>query len=284
MLDSASTDAVLWARLLLDRRRDSVETGVRLSRLGVHRGDVDSSVAPGHCGAPRPRLARRLAYRGHLRDALCALGDQIESRIFAELVYLGGVPADSASHELDRWLASRSKYLAFAIPWWWEHGDTARIKRVIDGARSVLGTRATGIPREHAVYDSAAAAGYLALARRDASALDRFVHLPDTLCLGCFDLDRLQTAQLLATAGRLSDARRIAEEWRGADVLPSDVLYALQLGRVAERSGDRDAALAAYRLVVETWVNPDDVLKPAVAEAREGIRRLTAERVVGFAR
>jgi sirohydrochlorin ferrochelatase len=209
------------------------------------------------------------------------MGNRTVSRLFAELALAGGVRADSAARELDRWLSTDRSYVAFVLPWWSERGDTESIARSLREARALLrGPRGTST-WNRAAYDSAAALAYLTLERRDGSALQHFLRLPDTLCLGCFDLDRLKTAQLLASREGLREARHIAEEWRGAWVMPSDVLFALELGRVTEHLGDRDAAIAAYRVVIESWSGADAVLQPVVAEARDAIRRLTGDAARG---
>ena len=281
MLDSASTTALASARLLVDLRRDSLESAVRLSELLAAREGADSSMAAGHCRDARPNFARRLARRGHLSGARCALGNQTATRLYAELALLGGIPADSATREFDRWLESEPGLIAFALPWWYERGDTARLERVLHRARQLLRGPA-GTPAWHrAAYDSAAALAYIALARRDDRALARFMALPDSLCLKCFDLDRLRVAQLLASEGRLEEARAIVEEWRGPYEAPSDMLFALELARINEQLGDREAALSAYRTIVEAWPAADSVLQAILSEARDGMRRVVRDGTLG---
>jgi hypothetical protein len=58
----------------------------------------------------------------------------------------------------------------------------------------------------------------------------------------------------------------------------SDVLWSLLRGRVAERIGEREQAIRSYEWVLGMWRRPDDELKPYVAEARDGLARLTAEK------
>ena len=48
-------------------------------------------------------------------------------------------------------------------------------------------------------------------------------------------------------------------------------------GRAAERLGDRNRALEAYRYVSGIWRRPDPELETYVAEARAGLTRLTME-------
>jgi hypothetical protein len=48
--------------------------------------------------------------------------------------------------------------------------------------------------------------------------------------------------------------------------------------RVAERIGEREQAIQSYSWVVGMWRRPDPELEPYVAEARDGLARLTAEK------
>ena len=57
----------------------------------------------------------------------------------------------------------------------------------------------------------------------------------------------------------------------------SDVIARLEQARAAERLGERERAIAGYRFVVEAWRHADAELQPYVTEAREALRRLTAE-------
>jgi hypothetical protein len=52
------------------------------------------------------------------------------------------------------------------------------------------------------------------------------------------------------------------------------VLSTLELGRVAERLGEREKAIESYRFVTEAWRRPDPELQPYVSEAREALTRL----------
>ena len=64
---------------------------------------------------------------------------------------------------------------------------------------------------------------------------------------------------------------------RDARFLAREVLWSLLRGRVAERIGEREQAIRSYSGVVGMWRRPDPELEPYVAEAREGLARLTAE-------
>jgi hypothetical protein len=46
---------------------------------------------------------------------------------------------------------------------------------------------------------------------------------------------------------------------------------------VAERLGDSDRAIEAYRYVTAAWRHADAELRPVTAEARAALERLTAE-------
>jgi serine/threonine-protein kinase len=51
----------------------------------------------------------------------------------------------------------------------------------------------------------------------------------------------------------------------------------LALGRIYEKDGQRDKAIAAYQEVTRLWATADSSLQPRVQEAKEAIARLTAE-------
>ena len=127
----------------------------------------------------------------------------------------------------------------------------------------------------------AATRAYLALARRDsAEALRLFDARPDSACFGACTIDDLVHIQLLAARGHLADAAARLERPLGGfspGLLPVEVLRALERGRVNERLGNRERALAGYSLVVAAWRNADPELKPYVDEARAGLARLGAE-------
>jgi hypothetical protein len=61
------------------------------------------------------------------------------------------------------------------------------------------------------------------------------------------------------------------EYWRRT---PLFLLATLELGRIADRLGDKRKAADSYSLVAATWRRPDQELLPYVTEAREGLARL----------
>jgi len=105
--------------------------------------------------------------------------------------------------------------------------------------------------------------------------------LPDTACFTACPLDNLVRAQLLEARGRPQDAltwldKRVDGAWFPA--MPSEILHELLRGRLNEKLGHRDEAIAAYALVATAWGHGDDVLKPYTDEARAGLARLGQER------
>jgi hypothetical protein len=96
-------------------------------------------------------------------------------------------------------------------------------------------------------------------------------------------IDDLVHVQLLAARGRLNDAAaRLERPLVGFSpgLLPVEVLRALERGRVYERLGDRDRAIAGYTLVGQAWRNADPELKTYVDEARAALARLGGEKRV----
>jgi hypothetical protein len=166
------------------------------------------------------------------------------------------------------------------IPWWLAHRDTASLRRF--AARAAEETGRTNPPRAglRARLLGATSTGYAALARGDsAGALAHLEAIPDTLCLvgECIHLN-LTLARLLSARGDDRRAGVLLERWRwDGGPGPWFVLATLELGRVAERLGEREKAIESYRFVTEAWRRPDPELQPLVAEARQALGRLTAE-------
>ena len=100
-----------------------------------------------------------------------------------------------------------------------------------------------------------------------------FLQLPDTLCIACY-VDRLNTAKLLASRGRLKEADSLLSQRLNTLLTPAEILIALERGRVAEKLGKKSAALDAYRLVVAAWAGGDPEVQGMVGEARKAKARL----------
>jgi hypothetical protein len=124
-------------------------------------------------------------------------------------------------------------------------------------------------------------AAFLDLARGDSAAATRKLSaIPDTLCLAdwyttdCFHLN-LTLARLLEARGEHRRAGERLERWRWS--VHNGLLFTLatlELGRIAERLGDRRKAAECYGFVRAMWRRPDPELVPYVTEAREGLARL----------
>jgi len=300
LIDSASVTDI-WRAVfdILAFFTDSAETQVRLVRklADPHRsagGDagwvLDSLMWPQY-------LADALAYRGHLREAYQAnrrlLHDPTASKWsnfydpFLDLALLGVVPDSVAStvfaHALQptaRWDAMLHRRQLQGIPWWLAHRDTASLTRF--AARAAEETRRPSPPRAllRARLLGATSTAFGLLAHGDsAGALGRLQAIPDTLCLAditstCFHL-KLTLARLLSAQGDDRRASALLERWRWtAGASPWFVLATLELGRVAERLGEREKAIASYGFVTAAWRHADPELQPYVSEARDGLARL----------
>ena len=279
-VETLPEDDLLGARLIVDRWPDSLETAVRLSWQMATRATRDSARVARCTGGHESKwaLAQRLAFRGHLRAAACALGSDLadEGSVVTDLALLGAIPADTAERVFHEWLRSGHGSLVAALPWWSTRGDSVRIAAAVRVADSVARVSRNPAAREQAVYTGASARAHLSLARRDTTdALRRFRALADTLCIECFLRDRWTTAQLLAARDSVDAAYQLLSAWPGEDMVAREVMIALDRARVAERFGDRDAAVAAYRLVIAAWERGDAAVQPYVQVARQGLSRLT---------
>ena len=144
-------------------------------------------------------------------------------------------------------------------------------------------------------YGTAVTEGFLAVARGDTVlALRRFIEalrypgeiqprsiLPDSVCpVSSCPGERVELARLLSARGRDREAATLLD-WTLPQLSPgspSEVLWALEHGRVHERLQNRDAAIEAYSHVITWWRNPDPELLPIVEAARAGLQRLLVER------
>jgi serine/threonine-protein kinase len=306
MLDTASVFTI-WGAVLSQRVADwpdSAETAIRaLRRLGDPGRDATGGPAWVRDSAMWPQyLAVALLARGHLREAFAA-----DERLllqpsaspwsgfldpFLTLSLFGVVPDSLARATFGLALASDSGWSDMftprhlrGLPWWLSRGDTAALARF--GARAARVARAPPNPRTglRARLLGETSVAFLDLARGDsAAAIRKLSAIPDTLCLAdwynnqCFHLN-LTLARLLAARGEHRRAGEWLERWRwsAGSGGPMFVLATLELGRIAERLGDRDRAAKCYGFVVAIWRRPDPELLPYVAQAREGLARLGVE-------
>jgi serine/threonine-protein kinase len=295
LLDSLPGEALGTAYFALARWPDSAELAVRVARHWM-RSQEDLPEA-------RIHLAYALAFRGHLREALTLVGeapsDVMANDAFAESALLGYVPTEHARATFERWLRLGDwppslTVPALALPWWGAQRDTLRLRRfihVVDTMTVVPGALVP-VPWDQsgrAALLVAAARAQDALVRGDtAAALRAYAPLlPNAApCAPWCQPARLQAAHLLGARGRLTEAAGVLNAppsiEGGTTALspgprPSDVLWYLERGHVAERLGDRTRALEAYRFVADAWRQPDPELEPFAADARAGLARLTAE-------
>ncbi len=278
LADSADTHMVQTVWFAINRWTDSAEAGVALLRA---RASAEQAA-----GKPSNfstfALPVALAGRGHIREAYSRT---TLSGLLAQFAAVGAIPADSALRLARQWASSRAQEILFAAPLLAAGHDTAslvKMSRDLDAVRQHPPPNLPQIARDFFGYIAPAAHAYLALARGDSTeALRLFDALPDTACFGACVIDDLVHVQLLAARGRYVDARTRLERppvGFSPGLLPVEVLRALERGRVYERLGDREGAMAGYSLVVDAWRNADPELKTYVDEARAALGRLGGEK------
>ena len=265
---------------------DSGETSVRVARA------VDAmpsaGVPPALANQLPAALPIALAYRGHLREAY-ATYDSAAFFILPELALLGAVPPERAAAEMGAWLTRKSPARTlFALRWWADRRDTTTLRKVVERLERAQAGTTTGPPGVGSAgrtarggsgavlaADVASARAHLALARGDtAAALRALGTIADSVCQSnlCYQY-RLTKAQLLTATGHDREAAAVlAHEFPLPT--PGRVLWMLERGRVAERLGEKAKAIDAYSFVALAWAQADAELRPAVSEARAGLRRL----------
>ena len=286
-----ATATELWDALAdLRQSEDSGEAAVRLAR-SLWSQPHDPSGAPDwvvDSVQQRRTLATMLARRGRLREAsdLVHLDtpDGFQNP-YSGLAALKMVPAsdvDAAMRRMSRARPSATWYYNVnrwtrELAWWRERGDSSELLRLATrlvqappGLSPATGLR---LAREARAY-------VRLLAADSASALEQLASLPDSTCLdseSCAE-PRLLLARLLVAQGRLEEGARVMDQWIGqADEELGPLLW-LERAHLAERLRDREKALRQYARVVAAWRSADPSLQPYLADAREGLRRLTEER------
>ncbi len=271
-LDTASAVLLYQTFSILEWWSDPAETATRVARHLAAR-PTDPNLSPDSVVGRRV-LSYSRAWRGHLQEAY-RVWDGRSLAVLSQLALLGGVPDDSASAIFESLLGAQpwpSPNLVFALPWWYQKGDTVSLKRVVTRADSLRRS-----PGEDPAtrYLEGVAHAYLALGRRDTTAALRLFinssHPTNYLAVG--DWDRYLAIRLLNSTGRYREAlQRLDQEVRST-ALPFDALLTLERGRALEGLGDRNAA-APFAEFAATWANADPMLQPMVAEARAALTRL----------
>jgi serine/threonine-protein kinase len=275
-LDTVSVPALFEAWAAIESGRDSGELALRLARLfAAGRPGAPPSLADS--GFRANILSGALAGRGHVREAYRVAGGRF-IELIADLAMVGGLPPDTLGAIFQRELAAASERAPWGLPWWAGRGDTLSILESLRQSEAVRRDAGAAPPRrDHAVFWLAAARGYLALARGDTvAALRGFMALPDSLCGTCYP-PRLTTASLLVNQGRYAEAtqvlrREVTGQIGGSKI--AAVLWEVERGRNAERTGDRSTAIQAYRHVAAAWQNADPELRPMVDSASAALERL----------
>jgi serine/threonine-protein kinase len=280
-LSNASDEALVVATFALSRLPDSAERIIDVVRRNAWRREMPGMMMMHDSTASKRELARALISRGHLKAGLALLRGSEQTVSFAELALLGAVPREQVEAAF-RESAPNPVSLPFVarFPWWALNSDTAALRRSVALSESLARSDPDSNVRTMARYVAASAAAYGTLARRDTGgALEQLANLPRDHCPTCF-LDRLTLAQLLTERKHDRQAWQIlqGDEPSGAVVpFPSEVLWVLLRGRVAERLGHSDRAIQAYEWVAGMWRNADPELRPYVREAQNGRARLKKE-------
>jgi len=266
-LDTASSAALDVAAHALEDWPDSTEIAVRLRRSLLARASESSDT--NSLNDLHIALSYALARRGHLRESFSSRKGH-PFHFFAQTALLGGVPEST--------MAERAMQQPQGLLGWFaQRRDTVALKRALRQLDSIArGAAASSTPE----WDIERARAYLSLARGDTTdAIRRFIPVIESLCPGCSYsrtyLDIYFAVPLLVSRGMYQRA----ETWLAFDnttVLRPvfDVWFALARGRIAERLGKREKAVAAYRVVAASWRDADPQLQPYVSEARSALRRL----------
>jgi eukaryotic-like serine/threonine-protein kinase len=265
---------------------DSGETAVRAMRA-MKDAPISGVSLFDNSRTPSNLLSSALAARGQLREAYQVRAGASLSRMMSAAP-LGRVPDLVADSTFGSWLKDPplmeapnavpngfNTELFTSLPWWAAKRDTTSLARFA-AKMGVEETRVRSDLLPWLRYGRAAAEAYLSLAKGDtATATDRFAALPDTVCACPYD--QIVGAQLLLVRGRNEEAVGVFQGQRPPWTHPAEGLWRLTRARAFEATGERDKALVDYGYVADLWRRADPELQGYVAEAKEGIARLTKE-------
>jgi serine/threonine-protein kinase len=277
LLSGAPGHSLFGAFNFFSRMPDTLETAIAIGRvIASHSWSMTPLSQPGF-GARL--LATALVTRGHLRAGGEALSESEYLPIFADGAIMGAIPVERAANRFRKELSNPAATIGAAFPWWASQRDTVSLKTAASHADSI--GRSDPARRPLQAYLAASVKAYLALIRGDSTgAIQQFLALPHGVCPYCYQ-DQLTVARLLVDRGRDREAWPILRGEHASSTLapfPTAVLWELLRARAAERIGEREMATRSYSWVTGMWRHADPELQPYVAEAREGLARLTAER------
>jgi serine/threonine-protein kinase len=277
LLREASPATLFDALGAFRRSADSTEAAVAASRALVAAPPGDARwLTP---DARKRRLGASLLYRGHVDEAADLLFDTPGTMPphLVEAALLSSSPPERGDRLFRSWLGQASVPAVIVLPWWMARRDSAAIRELTRRADSASGSSPNRTVQARAAYISAASRAYLSLLREDTTAaMRRLEALPDSLCPFCY-FERLTLAQLLSARREDRKAFQLLTGQLADLLVPSEVLWALERARVAERLGERETAARDYQYVADIWRGADAQLQPYVVEAREGLVRVTSE-------
>jgi serine/threonine-protein kinase len=277
LLRESSPGTLVDAWSALRRSPDSTEGLIAVNRALAEAPPGDARwLTP---DARKRRLAGSLLYRGHVREAADLLFETPNAPPpqLVEAALLSPTPPESAGPVFRRLVADALVPAVVTLAWWTARRDTGELRRLERKGDSLARSHPQPAHRSRGAYASEAARAYLALVRGDTTdAIRRLEALPDSLCPFCY-LERLTLAQLLSARRDDRKALRLMDGSLVELLVPSEILWTLERARVAERLGEREMAARDYQYVVGVWRHADPQLQPYVAEAREGLVRVSGE-------
>jgi serine/threonine-protein kinase len=254
----------------LVRLPDSAEAALYLGRMALRRPDVQKGAAKGF-------YIDMLAARGHVKEAWDSA--VVNKRFIAgEIALLGLVPADSAARVMKGWIAERNEAAIAALPALMLARDTATLastQAIV--AKAKAGLPANAPPERRASFDyiTQAIHAYWSLARGDsAAALKEFDSLPEAF--SNVPTDQFIRARLVARTNPKRALEMLTNSRITGDLI--SVARELEIGRLAEKTGDTQRAVEGYNYVAEAWQNTEnEQLKNAVRESRDALKRLDSD-------
>jgi eukaryotic-like serine/threonine-protein kinase len=278
LLREASPSTLRDAEVALCHAADSGEAALAVSRALAAAPEGDAAWL-----SPAEReltFGIQLLYRGHVREAANIIfrnPTAVPIHLTEAALVSSSLPEGADAVLRGTLGGDRLAALSVTLPLWAARGDSTTIRRIERTADSVARATPNAVLRGIVRYAALAAPAYLALVRHDTAGAVRILKaLPDSLCALCY-FQRMTLAQLLAARHEDQEAAKLLDRWLMPLTVPSDVLWTLERGRVAERMGDREKAVRSYQFVVNVWRHADPELQPYVAEAREGLGRMTSE-------